>query len=232
MYFDDFEYDLGLSNSFDAIVSDELGQEINVQVDIPSSQLPTPTEIEVIEATGETPTLTGLPGHANRQRIDIIPEIAEEIEARRGRGEDVDVKQLSEQMLQEHKEAQVLAKYEQVAKAAEAAGMNIPGAPSPTSSGMSGPVVIQTPGETPEFAGLVRKDMIEEIVKNLTQRLIPRLNAIDKRLKLAQAQAQATDEHNIIMDRELFRQQVVNELKWLSQILPSNHPVRLQIDRL
>lgn len=92
--------------------------------------------------------------------------------------------------------------------------------------------VIQSPGETGEFGDLARKDMVADIIKNITDTIVPRLKKIDKRLRLAAAQAQATDEHNILMEREMFRQKVINDLQWLSQILPPGHPVKTTIDRL
>lgn len=228
MYFDDFECDLGLSNSFDILIEDELGQEIDITGSIDTSQFPTPTEIEVIEATGETPRLTGLPGHANRQRIDIIPEIAEEIETRRKAGKDVDVKAVSEQMLQSHKEVQAMAWFDKAKKDLEEAGLRIPRDPVKEGKGVT---VIQSPGETGEFGDLARKDMVADIIKNITDTIVPRLKKIDKKLRLAAAQAQATDEHNILMEREMFRQKVINDLQWLSQILPPGHPVKTTIDR-
>jgi len=228
MYFDDFELDLDLANSFDALVDEELGQEVSVDVSIPSSQLPTKTEIEVIpeaQKHGMEPTMSGLPGQGGRQRIDIIPKIAREVEQRRQAGEDPDVGALTAQRIREHREAQALAKLQQAEKAFAALGEKISTAPRK-------PMMIQAPQETSDFKDLQRSQMVDEIVKNVSDRLLPRLKKIDKRLKLAQAQAKATDEHNIIMERELFRKKVINDLKWLSQLLPNGHPIRDRIDRL
>lgn len=236
MYFDDFEIELDLANSFDAMIEEELGQEIDVQVDIPMSSLPTKTEGEVIpyaQQHGMQPQLTGLPGHANRQRIDIIPEIAKEVEERRKAGEDVDVGALTEQRIFEHRQAQAEAKWGQAAKAFEALGQQIPAAPVmtwPTATGTPKPQ--RASPVTSDLAALQRRELVDDIVKDLTERLIPRLKKIDKRLKLAAAQRKATDEHNILMEKEKFRQQVILELKHLSQLLPVNHPVRDRISAL
>jgi hypothetical protein len=193
MYFDDLELDLNLDNSFDALVEDELGQEIDVQVDIPASTMPTAEEIEVIEKTGIMPTKSGLPGQAGRKRIDPIPQIVE--------------------MLKEAREGAPGKKPKKKKK-------------KPTV------ISLPSPSGTGEFKSLEREMLVDDIVKNLTQRLLPRLKKMDKRLKYAANQAKATDEHNIIMERNLFRQDVIGELKHLSQLLPSNHPVRRRINSL
>jgi hypothetical protein len=227
MYFDDFEADLDLANSFDALVDDELGQEVDVQVSIPQSSLPTPTETEVIRETGVMPQMTGLPGQAGRQRMDPIKQIGAEIDEIRAQGGDVDVKQFSEQRIAEWEANQAMGRLQSAMKQARATMGDIGdvGRQMPST-------IVSAPRQSPEFADLQRTQMVDEIVKNVTQRLIPRLKKIDKRLKLAQSQAKATDEHNIIMERELFRNKVINDLKWLSQMLPDGHPVRARIDRL
>ena len=197
MYFDDFEIDLNLSNSFDAIVQDELGQDINVEPDIevtiPQARLPTKAQLEEWERIGYPEwVVTGPPGTQ-----PLHPE-----------------------------------------RYAQPFGTRVPGTPFGTTVPETTiPTVIipqtqQTSPVTSNLAALQRRELVDDIVKDLTERLLPRLKKIDKRLKLAAAQRKATDEHNIIMEREKFRQEVILELKHLSQLLPINHPIRTTIEAL
>jgi len=179
MYFDDFELELGLDSSFDAIVENELGQigaEVSIgSVAIPQSELPDKKLLDAFVQSG----------------------------------------------MKDFQQFQHLYKTGQIPKKTGQIPKKVPKVS-----------IIESPQDTSAFSGLKRTEMVEEIVKNLTDKLLPRLKKIDKRLKLAQAQSQATNEHNILMERALFRQQVIDELKWLSQLLPANHPVRLRINGL
>jgi len=85
---------------------------------------------------------------------------------------------------------------------------------------------------TDEIDRANREVFISKVIDRMNNRFAPQLNEIDKYLYTSDAQTRATNMHNDKMKRDVFRKNVIMEMKNLSRLLPENHPVRMRINYL
>jgi hypothetical protein len=93
---------------------------------------------------------------------------------------------------------------------------------------------LQVPDDTStvEADKAKREVLYSKIIDRVNKRLTPQINEMDKALFLSDMQTRATNEHNLKMNKDVFRKEVTKELKQLAKYLPSNHPVKTRINRL
>jgi hypothetical protein len=65
---------------------------------------------------------------------------------------------------------------------------------------------------------------LNQIPKEITDRIIPKLQEILKLLKLSKIQADATNEHRMIVKSDEFKRKVLTDLNRINRYLPMNHP--------
>lgn len=71
--------------------------------------------------------------------------------------------------------------------------------------------------------------VVAAVAAKVNARLAPKLSKIDRYLKLAADQRQATYEHDVIKNTAAYRRKVLGDLMRLSATLPADHPVRQRI---